>query len=197
MQRQGIKKFTTGVLTELNRVYEVEASTSFTDVLVRTKSSGLEKKKGHKDKKKEMINVQKELTKTVNGHFAEKATISMLTECESKRKYHRKRMAQSFCSPQEQPPAKKTKTHSPDFSKVSWDTEKLQETIENWSAGTTINWSEVAREHGILGKNAGQVAKEFTAKQATYSHPQEIAHCETKKEEITRLLGVHPQQSSH
>ena len=39
------KKFTAGVLTELNRVYEVEASTSFTDALVRTNTSGLEKKK--------------------------------------------------------------------------------------------------------------------------------------------------------
>ena len=44
IQRLGVKKFTTGVLTELNRVYEVEASTSFTDALVKTKSSGLEKK---------------------------------------------------------------------------------------------------------------------------------------------------------
>ena len=45
LQRLGVKKFTTGVLTELNKVYEAEASTSFTDALVRTKSSGLEKKK--------------------------------------------------------------------------------------------------------------------------------------------------------
>ena len=73
-------------------------------------------------------------------------------------------MAQSFQSPQEQPAAKKNKSHSPDFSKVAWDTEKLKETIENWPAGTTINWSKVAREHEIPGKNAGQVAKEFAAK---------------------------------
>ena len=92
-------------------MYEVEASTSFTDALVRTNTSGLEKK-CLKEKRKERVKVQKELTKAVNKHFAEKAAISMLTECESKRKYHRKRMAQSFHSPQEQPPAKKSKSHS-------------------------------------------------------------------------------------
>ena len=165
MQKVGVKKFTAGVLTELNGVYEVEASTSFTDALVRTNTSGLKKKKCLKEKRKERVKVQKELTKAVNEHFAEKAAISMLTECESKRKYHRKRMAQSFHSPQEQPPAKKSKSHSPDFSNVNWDKQKLQETIENWPAGTTINWSQIAREHGIPGKNAGQVVKEFTAKQ--------------------------------
>ena len=171
LQRLGVKKFTTGVLTELNRVYEVEASTSFTDALVRTKSSGIAKKKSQNEKRKEKVKVQKELTKTVNDHFAEKAAISMLTECESKRKYHRKRMAQSFHSPQEQPLAKKKKSHSPDFSKVSWDTEEVKAT-----AGTTINWSKVAKEHAIPGKNAGQVVKEFATKQGIdtshNSHPQ-------------------------
>ena len=78
VQRLGVKKFTTGVLTELNRVYEVQASTSFTDALVRSDSSGLEKK-SQKEKRRERVKLQKELTKTVNDHFAEKAAVSMLT----------------------------------------------------------------------------------------------------------------------
>ena len=61
----------------------------------------------------------------MNEHFAEKAAISMLTECVDK--------------------------------------QKLQETIENWPADTTINWSQIAREHGIPGKNAGQVATSHIA----------------------------------
>ena len=161
VKKLGIKKFATSVLTELNWVCENEASTSFTDALVSINSSGLEKKKGKRDKRREKVKLQKEFTKKVNDLFAEKAAISMLTECESKRKYHRKRMSQSFHSPQEQPPAKKIKTHSPDFSKVAWDKEKLKDTIENWPIGTTINWS-----------NAGQVVKEFTAKQAHITTPK-------------------------
>ncbi len=82
----------------------------------------------------------------------------MLTEGESKRKYHRKRLAQSFCSPKEQP---KPKKHSPDFGSVSWDTEALQATLESWPTETPINWSAVGRAHGIQGGNAGQVAREF------------------------------------
>ena len=72
-------------------------------------------------------------------------------------------MFQSFESPQDQPPVKKSKSHSPGFSYVSWDKEKLKETLENWSVNTTINWSQVAREHGISGNNAGQVVREFAA----------------------------------
>ena len=56
---------------------------------------------------------------------------------------------------------------------MSWDTEKFKETIENWPAGTTINWSEIAREHG-------QVAKEFTAK-----HGIETSHIVTPKRKPT------------
>ena len=123
MKTLGLKKFTTGVLTELNRVYETEASTSFNDVVVSTSSSGLQKKKSKNEKRREKVKLQKEVVKSVNEHFAQTATISMLTECESKRKYHRKRMAQSFHSPQQQPPAKKAKSHSPNFSGVNWDGE--------------------------------------------------------------------------
>ena len=180
LQRLGVKKFTAGILTELNQVYQAEASTSFTDALVQTKSSGLEKKKSQKEKRKEKVKVQKELTKSVNEHFAENAAISMLIEGESKRKYHKKRMAQSFHSPQEQPPAKKIKSHSPNFSFVTWDKQKLQETIENWPTDTTINWSQVARDHGIPGENAGQVVKEFTAKQGI-----DTSHIATPKRKPT------------
>jgi hypothetical protein len=177
----GVNKFTSGVFTELNRVYDqAGASTSFTDALVRTKSSGLEKKKSTKDKRKEKLEIQKEVIKSVNDHFAENAAISMLTECESKRKYHRKRMVQSFHSPQEQPPAKRNKTHSPNFTNVTWDKEKLRETIENWPTDMTINWSQVGREHGIPGKNAGQVVKEFTAKQGI-----DTSHIVTPKRKAT------------
>ena len=165
MKTLGLKKFTTGVLTELNRVYETEASTSFNDVVVSTSSSGLEKKRGKKEKRREKVKLQKEVVKSVNEHFAQTATISMLTECESKRKYHRKRMAQSFHSPQQQPPAKKAKSHSPNFSGVNWDMEKVKEAIQNWPVDTPINWSKIGRENEVPGKNAGQVVKEFAAKQ--------------------------------
>ena len=45
LQRQGVKKFTASVLTELNRVYEHEVGSAFTDTVMANNSSGLEKKK--------------------------------------------------------------------------------------------------------------------------------------------------------
>ena len=50
---QGVKKITTNVLSELNRVYTNEASTSFTDALVKTKSAGVEKKKSQNERRKD------------------------------------------------------------------------------------------------------------------------------------------------
>ena len=97
----------------------------------------------------------------VNESFAENATITLLVEGESKRKYHRKRLAQSFATPEENPQPKRQKKHSPNFENVPWDTQKLESTLRNWPPGTPINWSAVAREHDIQGGNAGQVAKEF------------------------------------
>ena len=162
LQSQGVQKFTLNVLRELDRVFTNEASTSFTDALVRTKSLRLDRRKTKTEKRKEKRQIEKSITKQVNDFFAEKAAISMLVEGESKRKYHRKRLAQSFCSPgEEQPAQKRQKHHSPNFEHVSWDTARLESTLRNWPVGSNINWTAVARNHGIQGGNAGQVAKEF------------------------------------
>jgi hypothetical protein len=86
-------------------------------------------------------------------------------------------MAQSFCSPQ---PAKKKKTHSPDLSNVTWDKEKVKGTIANLPAGTVINWSQLAREHDVPGKNAGQVVKEFVEREQI-----DMSHITTPKRKPT------------
>ena len=84
LKRQGIQKFTSNVLTELNWVYASETSTTFTDAVLKTKASGLEKKRSKKEKRKEKRKIERELTKKVNKQFAEKAAITMLVGGESK-----------------------------------------------------------------------------------------------------------------
>ena len=164
LQQQGTKKFTRKALSELNKIYEEETSTSFADALVVDRSIGLERKKSQYEKKKEKRKVQREVVAKVNEKFAEKATITLLTEGESKRKYHRKRLAQSFATPELNPPQpKRRKKHSPNFENVPWDMEKLENTLRSWSPTTPINWSAVGRDHGIEGGNAGQTVKEFAA----------------------------------
>ena len=63
---------------------------------------------------------------------------------------------------------------------MTWDKEKLRETLENWPADVTMNWSQVGRDHGIPGNNAGQVVKEFTAKQGI-----DTSHITTPKRKTT------------
>jgi hypothetical protein len=75
LQQQGLKTFTSNVVTELNRIYEEEESTSFTDALLKTKSLELERKKTFNEKRKEKRETQKKVIKQVNENFAEKATI--------------------------------------------------------------------------------------------------------------------------
>ena len=100
----------------------------------------------------------------MNESFAQKATITLLTEGESKRKHHRKRLAQSFTTPDlNSPQPKRQKKHSPNFENVCWDKEKLENTLRNWPPSSPINWSAVARQHNIEGGNGGQVVQEFAA----------------------------------
>ena len=160
LKRQGTKKFTSNALAELNSVYTDEINTTFRDAILKEKSLGLENKKNTYERKKKKREMQKKFTKQVNEKFAEKAAITMLVEGESKRKYNRKKLAQSFTTP-DQVPSKRPKKHSPNFSNVEWDKENLEQTLCNWPSDTTVNWSAVARDHGVPGGNASQVVKEF------------------------------------
>ena len=91
-------------------MYTDETNTTFRDAILKEKSLGLEnKKKKTYERKKEKREMQKKFTKQVNEKFAEKAAITMLVEGESKRKYNRKRLAQSFTTPN-QVPSKRPKT---------------------------------------------------------------------------------------
>ena len=158
LQRQGAKVFATNAVAELNRAFGSEVNRSFTDTLLTVKSLGFDRRKTSNERRQEKRKLHREVKQQVTEHFAATAAITMLTEGDSKREYHRKRMAQSYHTPEAPPKAKK---HSPDFSKVSWDTEALEETLLNWPSETVMNWSAVARQHGIQGGNAGQIVKEF------------------------------------
>lgn len=98
--------------------------------------------------------------------MGEKDALHVLSENLSMSSYKRMRLNQSFESPQAKqeryhhnPP--KHKQHSPDFGNVTWDKAKLETSLRNWPECDKINWSLVAREHGIHSKNGGQIVKEF------------------------------------
>ena len=58
--------------------------------------------------------------------------------------------------------ALKKKTHSPSMEDiVTWGTTAALNELKNWSEDKKINWSQVARQYNIRGRNRGQVLKEF------------------------------------
>lgn len=88
-------------------------------------------------------------------------TIAEITEDESMRAYQRKRKQQYFDT---SPPTKqaKPKSHSPDFNDVTWDKDQvLVDLHQHPQAPPSINWLQFVRDHGVPGRNAGQVVKEF------------------------------------
>ena len=162
IHRQGVRKFTSKVLAEINNIYEHEVGTTFENALAEDASIGLESKKTRYEKKKEKRETARQYTKKVNQIFAQNAAINHLAEGESRAKYHRKRLQQSFETPENtKPPSKKAKTHSPKLDDVQWNKSEVENTIRNWPVNSEINWSAIARQHCVLGANGGQVVKEF------------------------------------
>ena len=68
----------------------------------------------------------------------------------------------------ESSPAKRkttTKSHSPDYSSVSWDKEAVLRDLQNHPpAPPPINWQKLAQDHNIPRSNCRQVIEEFARK---------------------------------
>ncbi len=86
------------------------------------------------DKHKALCNIRNH----INHQLADNATMSLLTESDSVRKYCRKRISQSFETPKENGPPPKKKKHSPSFEKVTWDKEKVLTDVQNWPSDKKI-----------------------------------------------------------
>ena len=62
------------------------------------------------------------------------------------------------------------KSHSPEFSNVTWDKEKVLEDLKSFLLPPPlINWQKFAREHDIPERNCGQVIKNLP-------NSQELTH---------------------
>ena len=123
--------------------------------------AGIQKKTRAKSKK-QLRNVYRNCRDQENQALKRATAITVPTEDESIRAYQRKQMRQYF---EPTPPAKQpksVKSHSPDFDNVIWDKDKLLQDLQSQPpAPPPLNWQQFAREHGIHGNNAGQVAKDF------------------------------------
>ena len=158
------KQLTRHVLCELQPVYENTYGMSFTKAVSQCKESGLQQTPTQSEKRKRKRSVQQECRDHIKKQMWKTDAMNVLAEGQSLKSYQRLRLCQAF----ETPDQKHIKTkrnpkrkHSPNFENVMWDKEKAATDLREWPIGTAINWSHFAKEHGIPGKNGGQVAKEF------------------------------------
>ena len=186
----GKKQGACKALREINSSFSEVFNTSFTDSIVRCGDSDLRKKVSRKESKSKLRNVYRKCRDQENIALKRSAAIATLTEDESLRSYQRKRKRQYF-EPTPESKRPKTKSHSPDFDKVTWDKEKVLNDLQSLPpAPPPLNWQQFAREHGITGGNAGQIAKEF-AKESGVDTERLDGRSETHRLRVKRrrLLG--------
>ena len=153
------QEVTRKALSTINLAFEQALGMPFSQVIAEyCPEEKLIKKPTDTERTQQQRKVMGRCTKHHENQMGERKTLNALAENQSLSNYKRMRMSQSFETPEakRQRYAKSTlmaKKHSPDFSKESWDTERLQTTLANWPENEIINWSRVAREHGITAKN--------------------------------------------
>ena len=150
---------TRAVLQELDHSYHSNYQHKFVDSVVKVcgKAEGVQHRKTASEKKKEQRKCQRKFRDAVNQQFCKNAGVSFLAENESFSGYQRKRLSQSFESKSKS--ASKTKRHVPSEASVCGYRDIVLEKVSLWPEDKIINWTQLAGECKIEGKNRGQIAK--------------------------------------
>ena len=163
LHRLGERKATRKVLAEMNASFSEAFNTSFTTSAVEHGKEPIQRKPTANERKRKLRAVYRQCRDKENEARRSTAAISVLTEDHSVRSYTRKRKLQSF----QTPPSKRArpKSHSPNFTNATWDKERVLEDLQSHPAAPPpIKWQIFATQHGVPGKNCGQVVKEFAVK---------------------------------
>lgn len=147
-QGEFLREITQGVLREINHSYKDTYGQSFSESLVKFcgRSEGLERRKTPAEKKKAVRNLQRKFRDSTNQEYASTAALSFLSSNESLRDYQCKCLAQSF---ELSSATKRSKSHVPSSSNRSCDTGSIVKEVQDRPEGKKMNWSEVARNHGV------------------------------------------------
>ena len=154
------KSFIEVAVQSLNEVCQKEFHHNFIDSLLSCQP-GIELQKTKSEKKAERRKIMKQCRDACNKELEITTPVTLLRENDSLSGYARKRLSQYF----EKPPSAKRRrqqSHAPSFANVTWDKQKV---LDDLSIAVTekkkIIWTKFASEHGVQGKNCGQVVKEF------------------------------------
>ena len=160
-------------LTKLNTICKEKFKMSVQDVLSETPRSKLVIKPSSQEKQSEKRRVVRSVKKSIQQSMDETSANTVMSNRMSWRKFDHIRKSSTLesssslnetptrkrnhPSDENTPPAKR-KHGSPT------DTVKLDAVFteaQTWSDDETVNWSQLARRHGITSGNGGQTVKEF------------------------------------
>ncbi len=154
------------ILSELQPLYQEAYGHNFTESLSNCQGTDIQKKTTDAERKRLKRKIQRDCRDHISGQLQQSDAITVLSETQSLASYKRIRLSQSFETPEQTRDRARTtvikrRRHSPKFTNVQWDKEGLLDRLQNWPTGQMVNWSELAREFNVPGKNKGQVVKEF------------------------------------
>lgn len=179
-QGESVKEVTREVVRELNHSYKDVYGQSFSQSLLKYcgRSEGIEQRKTAAEKKKETRNLQRKFRDSTNQQYAATAALSYLSQNESMQQYQRKRMAQSF---EQSSATKRVRSHVPSQNNRSCNAEAIVKEVQEWPEGKRMNWSEIARRHGMSSGNAGQIVKEIAKENGVDLSPFVVKHAKPKR----------------
>ena len=153
------KAFVQHALESASNVCKENFGHNFIQSLVACKQVEMVKTKTERRKEKDAI--MKKCRDACSAILMASTPSTLLKENESMASYSRKRKAQYFEKPNG---IKKFKSHSPDFTNVTWDKDSVLKDLHAAIANDQkVVWSKFAAEHGVSGSNRGQILKEFAS----------------------------------
>ena len=163
---------TTPLTSQEQRVEAVEAlkvawknktGHNLEDDIMATPTTSLQRKPTDYQRKKSNKQVCKKFAEQLKKQYQSTDMAVCLQNRVSLGAWNRMVYNMSFSTPKKSQKSAKPKSHSP--TSRTWDTDAVLQAAQQWPADKCINWSAFAREHGISGRNCGQVVKEFLVKQ--------------------------------
>ena len=149
-------------LQELKDYWQEQTGRKLEDDLVQMPDTTLQKKPTAAEKKRQQRATTRKAKNELEKHLENTSMNSCLQDRLSFSACERQRKRASFESPDakhDRSSRETKKTHSPTVQ--TWDTAVVLEVAESWPEDKVVNWSALAREHNVPGRNAGQAVKEY------------------------------------
>lgn len=119
-------------------------------------------KKTKSEKKAERRKIMKQCRDACNKKLKITTPVTLLRESDSLSGYARKRLSQYFEKPAPSAKRRRLHSHAPSFPNVKWDKQRvLADLLKAVSEQQKVIWTTFASQHGVEGKNCGQVVKGF------------------------------------